>query len=257
MMFLIEIGMRGRVRNERYRKAYKTCAYTEILRFDNQMKCDILKDMLGHLVLVGFQKKIKYQYKTVHIGTNTVANIINCDKTTEKKSQDATSKQSPSAPGVEMVFNDLDILVWARYSRVHATHEKQKEEAFKELTTAGTYFPGMCHKEVNAAAVAGPETDKLRNGEVDKVGKTAHNLLSDTIREDGGRSNENCDASLVTPNTMLSKSGREFRVGIVEGDDVLGACLYPLSQIGIELRLSRLQVVKEILDSMESDGDSH
>jgi hypothetical protein len=73
-------------------KAYNTRAYTEILHFGNQMKCDILKDMLGRLVLLGFQKKINYQYKTVHSGTTTVANIINCDKTMEKKSKEATSK---------------------------------------------------------------------------------------------------------------------------------------------------------------------
>jgi hypothetical protein len=32
--------------------AYKTWAYTEILCFYNPMKCDILKDMLGRLILV-------------------------------------------------------------------------------------------------------------------------------------------------------------------------------------------------------------
>jgi hypothetical protein len=106
--------------------------------------CDILKDMLGHLILVGFQKKINYEYKTVHIVTNTVANIINCDKTTEKKNQEATSNHSPSAPGVDMVFNDRGILV--RYSQVHATREKHNEEAFKDLTKDGAYFTDMCHK---------------------------------------------------------------------------------------------------------------
>jgi hypothetical protein len=45
-----------------------------------------------------------------------------------------------------MVFIDHGVLVRARYSRVYATREKQKEDAFKDLTTAGKYFPDMCHK---------------------------------------------------------------------------------------------------------------
>jgi hypothetical protein len=113
---------------------------------------------------------------------------------------------------------------------VHATREKHKEEAFKDFTTAGIYFPDMCHNEMHpsaivVAAVSVPETEKSINGDVDISGKTGHILQSDTIGEDGGRSNENYNASLVTRNTIFSRSGHEFCDVLVEGDDVLAVCI--------------------------------
>jgi hypothetical protein len=109
----------------------------------------------------------------------------------------------------------------------------------------------MCYKEVNpsntaVAVVYVPEANKSINEEIDIAGKTSHVLQSDTIGEDGGRSKENRDASLVTPNTMFRRSGCESRLVLVDGDDVFAVCLYPLSQIGIKLRLYRLQVAKAI-----------
>jgi hypothetical protein len=87
--------------------SYKLQSDFKIMLFDNQPKCSLVIYLLGRVVLVGFQKKIRYREKNV----SHVEIIVTCDNMSYSISKQCSLKQMPNAPGIDLVFDERGILV--------------------------------------------------------------------------------------------------------------------------------------------------
>jgi hypothetical protein len=86
--------------------SFKNKTLYQLLHFDNTQKYSILQDVLGHMVLVGFQRHIRYKDGNLGLHLNNMTNIVLCDSTSYATIKACFVKKTINAPGIDLIFGE-------------------------------------------------------------------------------------------------------------------------------------------------------
>jgi hypothetical protein len=78
--------------------------YFELLCFDNEPKCEVVQHLFGRMVLVAFQKNMRFRDGVVGLCINDMANLVWPDNNSYSISKACSLKHTPNDPGIDFIF---------------------------------------------------------------------------------------------------------------------------------------------------------
>jgi hypothetical protein len=171
------------------------------------------------MVLVGLQIHMRYKDGNISLRLNDMAYLVLCDSASNATSKACYVKQTPNAPGIDLLFGEKGTLMRTYYKRVRATATKRACIEFWNFTTVGSVFPA----------------NRFRT-------------------EDGGQERVE-QFPLVRECSTFSYKGIEYRVTKSCYDEVHCTAYYPHTSAGVRLLLDRAATHEAISLSLANLSD--